>query len=180
MADPLLKGNFPDTSLNQAIGVAAMCLQDEPSVRPLIGDVVVALSFLATAPPQKANPAAAPTSTPSNKNEDCHSHQGNEEEEEEDNESISSHSRSSGMSSEDESVSVDYRQNSARESQDGRANESNIEHHTRYDDSLASSISSSSRSKSQDESTFENSGRRQDNMKSRDENNDSESNSSRP
>lgn len=173
MADPLLKGNFPDTSLNQAVGVAAMCLQDEPSVRPLIGDVVVALSFLATAP------TAAPTSTPSNKNEDCHSHQGNEEEEE-DNESISSHSRSSGMSSEDESVSVDYRQNSARESQDGRANESNIEHQTRYDDSLASSISSSSRSKSQDESTFANSGRRQDSMKSRDENNDSESNSSRP
>lgn len=188
MADPLLKGNYPDTSLNQAVGVAAMCLQDEPSVRPLIGDVVVALSFLATAPPQKAIPASAPTSTPSNKNEDCHSYQRNEE----DNESISSDSRSSSMSSEDESVdhtrhgsvSMDYRQNSTGESRDGSVNDSNIEHHTRYDDSLTSSISGSSRYKSQDESTFANSGRRQDSMKSRDENissrsGDSECNSPR-
>lgn len=36
-------------SLNQAVGVAAMCLQEESSVRPLFGDVVAALSFLAVA-----------------------------------------------------------------------------------------------------------------------------------
>ncbi|GMP21810.1 hypothetical protein CsSME_00000088 [Camellia sinensis var. sinensis] len=46
LADPLLKGKFPERSLNQVVGVAAMCLQEEPSVRPLISDVVAALSFL--------------------------------------------------------------------------------------------------------------------------------------
>ncbi|XP_057471922.1 receptor-like cytoplasmic kinase 185 isoform X2 [Actinidia eriantha] len=49
MADPLLEGKFPVKSLNQAVGVAAMCLQEEPSVRPLISDVVAALSFLTVA-----------------------------------------------------------------------------------------------------------------------------------
>ncbi|PSR98087.1 Serine/threonine-protein kinase [Actinidia chinensis var. chinensis] len=49
MADPLLEGKFPVKSLNQAVGVAAMCLQEEPSVRPLISDVVAALSFLTIA-----------------------------------------------------------------------------------------------------------------------------------
>ncbi|TMW95579.1 hypothetical protein EJD97_008642 [Solanum chilense] len=46
MADPLLKNKFPERSLNQAVGVAAMCLQEEPSVRPLISDVVAALTTL--------------------------------------------------------------------------------------------------------------------------------------
>ncbi|KAL0286938.1 UNVERIFIED_CONTAM: putative serine/threonine-protein kinase PBL26 [Sesamum angustifolium] len=50
MADPLLQKDFPVTSLNQAVGVASMCLQEEPSVRPFITDVVAALSFLAMAP----------------------------------------------------------------------------------------------------------------------------------
>ncbi|KAL8231943.1 hypothetical protein R6Q57_001721 [Mikania cordata] len=50
MADPQLKGSFPDKSLNQAVGVAAMCVQDDPSVRPMISDVVAALSFLTVAP----------------------------------------------------------------------------------------------------------------------------------
>ncbi|KZV50067.1 hypothetical protein F511_23207 [Dorcoceras hygrometricum] len=57
MADPLLKKEFPITSLNQAVGVASMCLHEEPSVRPLITDVVAALSFLATAPPETPVPA---------------------------------------------------------------------------------------------------------------------------
>ncbi|XP_052170149.1 probable serine/threonine-protein kinase PBL25 [Diospyros lotus] len=46
MADPLLGRNFPVKSLNQAVGVAAMCLQEEPSVRPLISDVLPALTCL--------------------------------------------------------------------------------------------------------------------------------------
>ncbi|KAL6988675.1 putative serine/threonine-protein kinase pbl26 [Sarracenia purpurea var. burkii] len=50
MVDPLLEGKFPVKSLNQAVGVVAMCLQEEPSVRPLISDVVAALSFLALVP----------------------------------------------------------------------------------------------------------------------------------
>lgn len=33
-------------SLHQAAAIAAMCLNEEPSVRPLISDVVTALSFL--------------------------------------------------------------------------------------------------------------------------------------
>ncbi|KAE9448043.1 hypothetical protein C3L33_20059, partial [Rhododendron williamsianum] len=49
LADPTLESKFPVKSLNQAVGVAAMCLQEEPSVRPLMSDVVAALSFLAVA-----------------------------------------------------------------------------------------------------------------------------------
>ena len=50
LADPLLQANFPMRSLHQAVAVAAMCLNEEPSVRPLISDVVTALTFLGTAP----------------------------------------------------------------------------------------------------------------------------------
>lgn len=46
MVDPLLKRQFPEKSLNQAVAVAAMCLQEEASVRPLISDVVTTLDFL--------------------------------------------------------------------------------------------------------------------------------------
>ncbi|CAA0829580.1 Protein kinase superfamily protein [Striga hermonthica] len=57
MADSLLRKQFPVTSLNQAVGVAAMCLQDEPSARPLISDISAALGFLAMAPPEAPIPA---------------------------------------------------------------------------------------------------------------------------
>ncbi|KAL8462557.1 hypothetical protein ACS0TY_032759 [Phlomoides rotata] len=46
MADPLLEGKFPEKSLYQALAIAAMCLQEESSSRPLITDVVTALEFL--------------------------------------------------------------------------------------------------------------------------------------
>lgn len=46
MADPLLEGDYPIKGLHQALAVAAMCLQEEASTRPLISDVVVALSHL--------------------------------------------------------------------------------------------------------------------------------------
>ncbi|CAK7349352.1 unnamed protein product [Dovyalis caffra] len=46
LADPLLHGDFPIRSLNQAVAVSAMCLNEEASVRPLMSDVVSALSFL--------------------------------------------------------------------------------------------------------------------------------------
>ncbi|KAG7025274.1 putative serine/threonine-protein kinase PBL26, partial [Cucurbita argyrosperma subsp. argyrosperma] len=46
LADPLLGRDFPVRSLNQAVAVAAMCLHEEATVRPLISDVVTALSFL--------------------------------------------------------------------------------------------------------------------------------------
>ncbi|KAL1213072.1 Receptor-like kinase LIP1 [Cardamine amara subsp. amara] len=46
MADPLLKMNFSERGLNQAVAITSMCLQEEPTARPLISDVMVALSFL--------------------------------------------------------------------------------------------------------------------------------------
>ncbi|KAL2496288.1 Protein kinase superfamily protein [Forsythia ovata] len=46
MADPLLEGNYPEKALCQALAVAAMCLQEEASTRPLISDVVTALEYL--------------------------------------------------------------------------------------------------------------------------------------
>ncbi|GAA0146146.1 hypothetical protein Leryth_027117 [Lithospermum erythrorhizon] len=48
MADPLLQGRYPMRSLYQALAVAAMCLQEQAATRPLIGDVVTALTYLAS------------------------------------------------------------------------------------------------------------------------------------
>ncbi|XP_028758123.1 probable serine/threonine-protein kinase PBL23 [Neltuma alba] len=47
IADPLLKDDYPMKGLYQALAVAAMCLQEEASTRPLISDVVSAMEFLA-------------------------------------------------------------------------------------------------------------------------------------
>ncbi|KAE8673466.1 Serine/threonine-protein kinase PBS1 [Hibiscus syriacus] len=47
IADPLLKENYPVKALYQALAVAAMCLQEDANSRPLIGDVVTAVEFLA-------------------------------------------------------------------------------------------------------------------------------------
>uniref|UniRef100_A0A7C9DG76 non-specific serine/threonine protein kinase n=2 Tax=Opuntia streptacantha TaxID=393608 RepID=A0A7C9DG76_OPUST len=55
LADPLLRGDMPVKSLNQAVAIAAMCLQEEETARPLMSDVVTALSFL-TANPENSNP----------------------------------------------------------------------------------------------------------------------------
>ncbi|XP_028770676.1 probable serine/threonine-protein kinase PBL26 [Neltuma alba] len=46
MADPDLERHFPEKDLNQAVAIAAMCLQEEAGARPLMSDVVTALSFL--------------------------------------------------------------------------------------------------------------------------------------
>lgn len=48
MADPLLQGHYPIRGLYQALAVAAMCLQEQATTRPLIGDVVTALTYLAS------------------------------------------------------------------------------------------------------------------------------------
>ncbi|KAF6148395.1 hypothetical protein GIB67_036610 [Kingdonia uniflora] len=50
LADPLLLGRFPVRSLHHAIAITAMCLQEQPTFRPLISDVVVALEYLASQP----------------------------------------------------------------------------------------------------------------------------------
>ncbi|XP_050217042.1 serine/threonine-protein kinase PBL27 isoform X2 [Mercurialis annua] len=56
MADPLLQGRYPMRGLYQALAVAAMCLQEQAATRPLIGDVVTALTYLAS---QSYDPNAA-------------------------------------------------------------------------------------------------------------------------
>jgi hypothetical protein len=47
MADPILDGKYPLKGLYQALAISSMCLQEEASSRPLISDVVTALTFLA-------------------------------------------------------------------------------------------------------------------------------------
>lgn len=48
MADPMLQGQYPARGLYQALAVAAMCVQEQPNMRPVIADVVTALSYLAS------------------------------------------------------------------------------------------------------------------------------------
>eukprot|EP00252_Welwitschia_mirabilis_P024454 TRINITY_DN726_c0_g1_i13.p1 TRINITY_DN726_c0_g1~~TRINITY_DN726_c0_g1_i13.p1 ORF type:complete len:414 (-),score=90.39 TRINITY_DN726_c0_g1_i13:590-1831(-) len=48
MADPLLHGKYPVRGLYQALAVAAMCVQEQATMRPLIADVVTALTYLAS------------------------------------------------------------------------------------------------------------------------------------
>ncbi|CAH2074414.1 unnamed protein product [Thlaspi arvense] len=57
MADPMLQGQYPPRGLYQALAVAAMCVQEQPNLRPLIADVVTALTYLAS---QKFDPMAQP------------------------------------------------------------------------------------------------------------------------
>ncbi|XP_076956783.1 serine/threonine-protein kinase PBS1-like [Bidens hawaiensis] len=47
LVDPRLEGQFPMRGLYQALAVALMCIQEQAAARPLIGDVVTALSYLA-------------------------------------------------------------------------------------------------------------------------------------
>ncbi|WOL14851.1 serine/threonine-protein kinase PBS1 [Canna indica] len=48
MADPNLYGRYPIRGLYQALAIAAMCVQEQPSMRPVIGDIVTALTYLAS------------------------------------------------------------------------------------------------------------------------------------
>lgn len=57
LADPMLQGKFPIRGLYQALAVASMCIQEQAAARPLIGDVVTALSYLAN---QSYDPSLAP------------------------------------------------------------------------------------------------------------------------
>lgn len=62
LVDPLLEGEFPRKALNHAVAVAVMCLHDDASARPLMTDVVSALSYLGNKPePLIASPIAAPS-----------------------------------------------------------------------------------------------------------------------
>ncbi|KAK7402150.1 hypothetical protein VNO78_14187 [Psophocarpus tetragonolobus] len=53
MVDPLLEGQYPIRGLYQALAIAAMCVQEQPNMRPVIADVVTALNYLAS---QKYDP----------------------------------------------------------------------------------------------------------------------------
>lgn len=66
--DPHLQGDYPSKGLNQAVAIAAMCLQEEASVRPLMTDVVRALSFLTTA---SDSPQVEPTAGYFTPTEEC-------------------------------------------------------------------------------------------------------------
>ncbi|PIA50974.1 hypothetical protein AQUCO_01100057v1 [Aquilegia coerulea] len=57
LADPRLQGRYPMRGLYQALAVASMCIQEQSATRPLIGDVVTALSYLAN---QSYDPSTAP------------------------------------------------------------------------------------------------------------------------
>ncbi|XP_027091368.2 probable serine/threonine-protein kinase PBL21 isoform X1 [Coffea arabica] len=48
MIDPQLDGHIPLRCLHHAVAIAAMCLQEQPSFRPIIDDIVVALEYLAS------------------------------------------------------------------------------------------------------------------------------------
>lgn len=48
MIDPQLEGCIPLRCLHHAVAIAAMCLQEQPSFRPIIDDIVVALEYLAS------------------------------------------------------------------------------------------------------------------------------------
>ena len=57
MVDPLLEGQYPIRGLYQALAIAAMCVQEQPSMRPETTDVVTALDYLAS---QKYDPQIHP------------------------------------------------------------------------------------------------------------------------
>ncbi|XP_028790325.1 probable serine/threonine-protein kinase PBL25 [Neltuma alba] len=103
MADPLLKKHFPEKDLNQAVAVAAMCLQEEEGARPLMSDVVTALSFLSMVPPEVIPASLSPATLPPQ--DDGSEEEEEEEEEEEDEEEEPDSDETGGKSSRSSSVS---------------------------------------------------------------------------
>lgn len=75
LADPTLQGRFPQRAFHQMVVITSMCLQEQPHVRPIIADVVVALTHVASQryasePGTAVNSptlAASPIATPSRK-----------------------------------------------------------------------------------------------------------------
>ncbi|OMO91402.1 hypothetical protein COLO4_18398 [Corchorus olitorius] len=56
MVDPLLQGQYPIRGLYQALAIAAMCVQEQPNMRPATSDVVMALNYLASQKYDPSNP----------------------------------------------------------------------------------------------------------------------------
>ncbi|KAK8689031.1 hypothetical protein V6N13_087762 [Hibiscus sabdariffa] len=97
MADPSLKRKFPERGLNQAVAMAAMCVQEEAAARPLISDLASVLSFLSI-PTQENN---APENIPSSISGklQCNSGKDQDSGEPNENESTDDESGSDGASS---------------------------------------------------------------------------------
>lgn len=103
MADPLLNRHYPEKDLNQAVAIAAMCLQEEAAARPLMSDVLTALSFLSISP-QDCIPPPTPPSTPPREEKDMVA-----EEKSNKTDGDSSDSEDSSSESEEESDEEDQR-----------------------------------------------------------------------
>ncbi|XP_010685935.2 probable serine/threonine-protein kinase PBL7 isoform X1 [Beta vulgaris subsp. vulgaris] len=75
MADPTLQGQYPTRGLYQALAIAAMCVQEQPTMRPLVADVVTALNYLASQiyDPQAPNHRKTPSSSNTEKDSSNHS-----------------------------------------------------------------------------------------------------------
>lgn len=54
MIDPRLQDQYPVRGLYQALAITAMCVQEQPNMRPAIADVVMALNYLSS---QKYDPS---------------------------------------------------------------------------------------------------------------------------
>lgn len=65
VVDPKMEGRFPVRSLHHAIAITVMCLQEQPSVRPLINDIVYALDYLASQSHKLDDPPTYPPPSPS-------------------------------------------------------------------------------------------------------------------
>ncbi|KAI7755670.1 hypothetical protein M8C21_030945, partial [Ambrosia artemisiifolia] len=59
LADPLLQDRFPARCMHHVVAIIAMCLQEQANFRPLIGDIVVALEYLASQAELSENPKAS-------------------------------------------------------------------------------------------------------------------------
>ncbi|CAN7036152.1 unnamed protein product [Brassica rapa subsp. trilocularis] len=59
MVDPLLQGQYPVRGLYQALAIAAMCVQEQPNMRPVVSDVVLALNFLASSKYDPNSPSSS-------------------------------------------------------------------------------------------------------------------------
>ncbi|KAI8545619.1 hypothetical protein RHMOL_Rhmol07G0053700 [Rhododendron molle] len=68
LADPMLQGRFHVRTLCHAVAITAMCLQESANFRPFIGDIVVALEYLASQSNKKSSrgvPRCPPSPSPS-------------------------------------------------------------------------------------------------------------------
>lgn len=66
LPDPLLQGRYPHRPFHQLVVITSMCLQEQPHVRPIIRDVVVALNHVAAQPYVSDVRSPNPPSSPMN------------------------------------------------------------------------------------------------------------------